>query len=313
MRAKILVACALLLSAACKDARKPPKKIVEAEARPIELGPSTAVPLGPGLRVEIGDSKGACARTLCILGPGERVDPPNRDLAELCRRAPGVVRRCEGDRCASAWALDEWQQGLDGLITSLDGNADGKLDERDPSCRIHAAGWSRGATIAATELPAALRSDPRVGSSRAVIEHLVAIAPFVPGQPELRVADEVRKAWIYRHTQTPADDCSKSFEGGPWLSPTPVCGAGTRCWDYDYSLEPELAFIGRQGARSGLEIGHCEIASVVAKIGLDNLARGLEARAELVPRLSNGEPGGRVEGAAKRAPIELLDNPPAPD
>ncbi len=310
MRAPIIASVLLLSMTACADKPKPPKKSSRQTADPSTKDAPKVEELTPGVRVEIGNDSGACARTLCIAGPGELSDDPNRDLGELCRRTPGVVRRCEGEACASVWTLEQWQAGLDGLITSLDKNADGQVDDSDPSCRINVAGWSRGATVAAEELPKALRADPRMSKSRAVVDHLVAIVPWAPEHEQISVADNVGKAWIYRHTNTPDRDCSKAFEGGPWLSPPPVCGPETQCWDYDYSFEPTLAFVGRRGARSGKEVGHCEIVALVAKIGLDNLARGIEAPAEHVPRLSNGEPAGRnVRGPLEPAPSEPLDNP----
>lgn len=317
MRATIIASTLLLGSTlACADKPKPPKKTTRTTSTVDDAAKKVvkAVPLGPGVRVEIGNDAGACARTLCIAGPGSLTDDPNRDLGELCRRAPGIVRRCENDGCASVWTLEQWQQGLDGLITTLDQNGDGKVGGDDPRCQINVAGWSRGAAIAAEELPASLRGDPRMSEDRALVDHLVAIVPWAPDHERIELAANVRKAWIYRHTQTPDDDCSKTFEGGPWLSPPPACGPDTQCWDYDYSLEPLLAFVGRRGARSGKEVGHCDIVALVAKIGLDNLKRGVEARAELVPRLSDGKPGGRVvKGPPKPPPIELLDNPPEPD
>jgi hypothetical protein len=318
VRATIIAALSLTVTlSGCADKPKPPKK-TKIDLRDSDDAPDAAaieaVPLAAGVRVEIANQGGSCARTLCIAGPGALTDAANRDLGELCRRAPGVLKRCEGDRCASVWTLEQWSQGLEGLITTLDQDGDGKVDASDPSCTINVAAWSRGAVIAAEELPASLLADPRVAKQRAVIDRLVAIVPWAPDREQITVAANVRKAWIYRHSQTPKDDCSRDFEGGPWLSPAPVCGADTQCWDYDYSLEPALAFVGRRGARSGQEIGHCDIVALIAKIGLDNLGRGIEARSELVPRLSNGQPGGRVvTGPEKPDPIELLANPPAPD
>jgi hypothetical protein len=314
VRAPIIATALLLGSVACADKPQPPKK---AERPPVQNSHKApeAVPPPSGVRVEIGNAPAnRSVRTLCIAGPGQLTDEPNVDLGELCRRSPGVVRRCEGEQCRSVWALDEWQQGLDGLIGSLDQNADGRVDASDRKSRISVAGWSRGAAIAAELLPEALRADPRMAESHAVIERLVAIVPWAPEHTQISVAANVRNAWIYRHSKTPEHDCSKTFEGGPWLSPAPVCGPDTKCFDYDFSLKPELAYLGRRGSRSGDEIDHCNIAALVAKIGLDNLARGIEAPHEHVPPYSNGEHGGRiVKGPLVKDPPKLLDNPPEPD
>ncbi len=248
----------------------------------------------------------SCQRTLCIAGPGGPASPANVDLGDLCRQAPGVLRRCEGDTCKSAWMAEDWQAGLDGLIASLDLDASGKVDAGDPSCTINVVGWSTGAAIAAGPLVAALVADARMTSERAKIERLVVVAAHQAGvgpdgSASLVIPEQVENAWIYRNSVAPANDCSTSWESGPWLSPKPVCGATTTCWDYDYSLEPMLAFVSRRGARSGAAIDHCNIMAVVAKIALDNLERGIEAQAEHVPRLSDGRAGGRPH-----------DTPPSP-
>lgn len=315
VRANIASALLLLGSVACADKPKPPKKTAKAVVEQPTVPIAKAQPLPNGVRVELGnDSGNRCARTLCIAGPGRLEDEPNIDLGELCRRAPGVLRRCEGEHCRSVWSLDQWQEGLDGLLGSLDRDGNGQIDKRERSCRINLAGWSHGAVIAAEQLPEALRADSRLSGHPAVIDHLVAIVPWAPEHAQINVATNVRKAWIYRHSKTPDGDCSRAYADGPWLSPAPVCGPDTQCWDYDYSFEPKLAYLGRRGARSGEEVGHCNIVGLVATIGLDNLARGIEATHELVPPYSNGEHGGRiVSGPPKPDPIELLDNPPEPD
>lgn len=315
VRTLIFASCLVTLLAGCKEGPKPPVK-----ASPQQLAAPTkqkvqAEPLPTGVRVEIGNTKGrSCQRTLCVGGPGDLYNEPNRDLGELCARAPGVVKRCEGERCDNVWAIDGWEAGLEATITSLDLNADGKLDADDPSCPLNLAGWSSGAVVVSQALPAALAADPRVDAKHAKIQNLVAITPYSPSK-SLEIADSVGKAFIYRHTKSPAGDCSAAFEGGPWLSPAPACGEHTRCFDYDYSFEPELAYTGRRGARSGPEIGHCNIVALIAKIGLDNLARGQESFKQLVPPYSDGTHGGRelAPGPAKPDPIMLLPNENEPD
>lgn len=303
-RVLLLVSLASFCAGSACKSRDPggqPKPKSEAAAKPNEPAKSDASaksdePAQPaeGVTTQLANETKACQRTLCVAGPGELTGEPNIDLAELCRQAPGVLRRCEGETCKSAWAPDDWRAGLDGLIASLDLDASGKVDAKDPLCTINVAGWSSGAAIVAGPLVEALVADPRMTMDRAKIEHMVLAAPWQSGgATTLAIPEQVRKAWIYRNTAAPASDCSVTWEGGPWLSPTPVCGPQTTCWDYDYSFEPALAFVSRRGSRSGAEIGHCNLMAVVAKIALDNLAHGREAQAEHVPRLSDGRPGGR--------------------
>lgn len=316
MRRAPLILALAAATAACKEPQPTTAKRVRSEAQ-IEAERAAAAERsrpspepGPlrtedGARVELGGMAGLdCARTLCIAGPEQDARQANRDLAELCRRAPGVLRRCEGERCASVWTSEQWRAGLAALVASLDKNGDGKVDDEDPACPIFAAGWSTGGATAAEDLPKQLAADARLAADRAVVDRLVLIAPWAPDHEQISVAANVRKAWIYRHTKTPEHDCSKAFAGGPWLSPPPVCGPATACVDYDYSLEPGLAYLSRRGSRAGPEIGHCLITAVVAKVGLANLVEGEETWAELCPPKSNGEPGGRAH---------LVPEAPKPD
>jgi len=295
-----LLLVSLLALPACKsgDGPKPtPTKVEHEVERKLDLAPDRVPepkPVVAGVSVELANETKICQRTLCIGGPGEPSSEANVDLADLCRRAPGVLRRCEDGRCTSAWSTDEWRRALDELIRSLDLDANGKVDADDPLCTINVAGWSTGAALLAGPLVEGLIADGRVSPERAKVERMVLAAPWKSdAAPTFTIPDAVRNAWIYRNTLAPADDCSAKWESGPWLSPKPICGAQTNCWDYDYSLEPALAFVSRRGARSGAAIGHCNLMGIVAKIAPDNLARGIEAKAEHVPRLSDGRPGGR--------------------
>jgi hypothetical protein len=291
-----LIGLGAVLATGCKQAPEPPKKLEKQSEAPL---PGKTVPLAvprDGVRIELGNlAPGKCRRTLCISGPGELDSEANGDLAELCRRAPGIVMRCVDERCASVWAVDRWADGLDALVGSLDHDADGRIDGKDPACPISLAGWSTGAAVVADALPKALAE--RVDAKHAKVHNLLAIAPFAAGvEPQrLDIAATVDKAFVYRTSVAAQADCSRTFEGGPWLSATPTCAEGTTCYDYDYAKdEGDLAYLSRRGARSGAEIHHCNIVSVVAKIGLDNLARGQEGYKELIPPYADGTHGGRI-------------------
>ena len=318
-----LVLVAPALSLACKSSRKDAARKVDAKELELSKGgedeakPAEAkAPVERGIHAQIGRMQpGSCELTICFAGPGPLDSPANVDLSELCRPAPGVIRRCEDGRCRSLWPGQRWRVGLDALISALDQNGDGRVDDKDRACTISAAGWSTGADQAARELPGALLADGRVANDRVVVDRLVAVAPRVAEGGALEVAKNVRTAFVYRHTKAPEEDCSRQFEGGPWLSPPPVCAEGTTCYDYDYSLEPQLAFKTRRGARSGSEIGHCNMMAAVAKVGRVNLVAGLEIYDELAPRHADGTPGGRKrpEGPLHPDPPELPDRPPEPD
>ena len=300
MRARSILPGLFLLAVGCKEPAAPPAK---PKSEPV-AAPSEAAPeLGEGVRVKVVGEGGRCRRSLCVGGPGEPTSHAHFDLNELCRRTPGTVRRCEGELCTSVWPQAQWRAGLDGLIASLDKDGNGRLEGAEGECEISFGGWSTGAAIAATELPAALAE--RVDAEHAKVQNLVMIAPYVEGpegpRASLELASNIETAFIYRSSVVPEGDCSHAFEGGPWTSPAPVCGPDTTCYDYDYGQNPLLAYIGRRGNRSGGSIGHCSMTSFVAKVGRGNLASGRESYAHLVPPYASGERGGRPrpEGGSK--------------
>lgn len=279
-------------------------------------------PAPEGVHAKIGREQGGCARTLCFAGRGEPGQPPNRHLSESCRRMSGVVKRCEGERCQSLWPVADWSVAFDAVIASLDKDGDGRYGDEDPACELNVVGWSEGGRFAALDVPRALREDGRVSDARARVQNMVLIAPLgsrdegegsEDAEPQLRIPDNVAKAWIYRHTKTPPQDCSLSWEpeGEALLSPAPVCAEGTQCWDYDYSFDPSLAFKSSTGARAGSVIGHCNIVAVAAKVAPTNVNVGEESFKPYLPRLSDGREAGRPipEGPEPPAPGEVEPGP----
>lgn len=310
-----LVAAAALVQGGCQAKPAPPTKPKRSEPVVQEQAEQVEPPPPEGVYVEIATTKpGKCVRTLCIGGPGELGAHPNFDLNETCRRSPGVVSRCEGELCMGVWPRSEWKRGLGALISSLDSDGDGKVSDADAPCSLRLGGWSTGAGLILTEIPARLSAI--LDEDHARIDNLFAVAPYVERSEseaprELEVPATVRRAFIYRTTDPPESDCSRGYPEGPWISPRPICGPDTTCYDYDYAQRgDELAYLGRRGNRSGQAIGHCFMSSIVAKIGLENLARGREAPTKHVPPYANGERGGRVSERRKRGPgPDATDNP----
>lgn len=318
MRGPLIVACVSLVALGCQSKPAPPTKPkLQAEAKPEgDAKAEVDEPIPEGVRVEIGKTKGeGCVRTLCIGGPGKPGAHPNFDLNESCRRSPGIVQRCEGELCLGVWPRNEWRKGLGAMIESLDSDGDGTITAADEACSLRLGGWSTGAGLVLTEIPERLATV--VDGGHAKIDHLLAVAPYIEqAEPptEIAVAANIERAFIYRTTVSTEEDCSKGYPKGPWLSPVPVCGPDTTCYDYDYAkLGDELAYFGRRGNRSGAAIGHCNMSSIVAKIGLENLARGREALEHLIPPYADGTRGGRPrEGRQLERPPEM-DKKAEPD
>lgn len=308
-----LVCCVLGLGA-CKQPPKHAdgprkvtgeKELAQPEAKSEQPGEAKAdkpaKPVPKGVYTEIGKTRGGCQRSLCIGGPAELWAHPHFDLNEVCRRTRGSVQRCEQGLCTSVWPEQEWRDGLDALVASLDTDGDGKLNKAEADCQVSFGGWSFGASIAAGELAAAyLERAPEGG-----LDNLLLVAPELhEAAPKLTIDPHFARAFTYRSTRASKGECVDA-EGKARKSPAPSCSAETTCLDYDYAALGEvLAYIGRRGNRVGNEIDPCNMPSFLTKAGRSNLDRGLEGYTNAIPPYA----GGTVRGG--RDPHARPEDPP---
>ena len=112
-----------------------------------------------------------------------------------------------------------------------------------------------------------------VALERSTIDRLVAVDPFQDpflGDPEVRVPPNVERFWEYRHSNSPAGDCSSGELLGPYEGIPPICTASTDCIDYDYSLNPNETYNGWPGSM----VGHCTILDAAHPAIAHNVSEG---------------------------------------
>ena len=238
-----------------------------------------------GVYSEVAASRGGCQRSLCVGGPAELWAHPHFDLNEVCRRTRGSVQRCEEGLCTSVWPEQEWRDGLDALVASLDADGDGKLSASETDCQVSLGGWSFGASIAAGELAAAYLERAPTGR----LDNLLLVAPELhEPAAELAIDPHFARAYTYRSTRASTSECVDA-KGKRRKSPAPRCGPDTTCFDYDYAAQGEvLAYVGRRGNRVGHEIDHCNMPSFVTRAGRSNLDRGIEGYSNMIPPYAGG-------------------------
>jgi hypothetical protein len=153
------------------------------------------------------------------------------------------------------------------VFAALDTNNDRVVDARDAQCRLVLMGYSWGG-VSSVEVASTLAADTRVAASLRSVDVLLAFDPYqrgLAGPPAtLDVPANVRRFHEFRHSITPAQDCSSSAPFGPYKGIAPRCRVTSMCFDYDYSLAPMTSFASYLGGSYlGSRIGHCEVPAVV--------------------------------------------------
>lgn len=213
-----------------------------------------------------------CVRTLCMAGAFTRSDGANPDFRDLCERRPGLVL----DGSETLFLFSATDAAKDALINALDTNQDQRVDAQDMDCDVHLLGYSWGG-VNTTNLGQAFVDDARVAPARAHIERMVVIDPYSPvAGRTIEVPAQVQQFWAYRHSISPAGDCSGAAPLGPYEGLPPLCAASSRCRDYDFSLAPSTVFTGLFSSWSGQQVGHCTVVDAAGPAVLHNLDTGLD-------------------------------------
>lgn len=209
----------------------------------LACSPTPAPESLPPIEVELP----TCTVTACLAGAMTREDGANPWMAQLCEALPGTFTSCDDTgRCYpmfSAFGVDE----------ALDAITKAQSRER---CALHVVGYSWGG-VNAVALAEALHAQGHP------IEQLHLIDPFSPfAGPTLSIPDNVRRAFIYRHSSSPPNDCSRRAPLGPYAGFPPSSECGERCVDLDVSLTPQAVFDAEPRSYTGEAIGHCRIVRV---------------------------------------------------
>ena len=211
-----------------------------------------------------------CQVSVCMAGAFTREDAANPIFERTCAQLPGIVEDCAGGQCYSMFAFSAREAALEGLIAALDTNQDNLVDASDEACEINLLGYSWGG-VNTTLLAGEFLADMRVAPARAVVDRMVALDPFSPlAGDSVEIVAGVQRFWSYRHTASPANDCSAGAPLGPYQGLPPLCAPSVQCTDYDYSLTPNTVFNGYTGA----QIGHCTIVEASDPAIFHNLTTG---------------------------------------
>ncbi|OGR09406.1 MAG: hypothetical protein A2341_20475 [Deltaproteobacteria bacterium RIFOXYB12_FULL_58_9] len=205
-----------------------------------------------------------CDVTICLGGALFRNTGANPTYVQpLCELLPGIVYDTT-DNQYSFFMYSNSAGALAALIDALDTNNDGFVDESDDRCRVNIVGYSWGGVNAAHKLAPDFMGHANVSVERAIVDNLLIMAPYAPSVSPIHVPSDVRRFREYRHSSTPASDCSIGVPLGPYLGIPPECPTGADCIDYDYALEPDSLFVGLVDDWYGDEVGHCTIVDVAA-------------------------------------------------
>ncbi len=174
-----------------------------------------------------------------------------------------VVPECVGGTCWSTFATFTSSEPVkklsDATFKALDVTADGTIDAADGPTTLTLLGFSWGGVTAA-DLSRALSSDKRIDHEFLTLR-LIALDAFQPSLPDVKAARAVDEAFSFRHSVAPRGDCSAFAPLGPYLGLPLRCGAGQRCFDFDFSLATSERFAGRPGR----DYDHCDVPQAAAE------------------------------------------------
>lgn len=234
--------------------------------------------------------EGDCKLLICLTGAVDQSSGSNQTFGYLCddlanSGAYELIPDCDTGTCYSTW--DNFSLGLSpssfdnkiendvypALFSRLDTNNDAVIDNSDENCSVRILGYSWGG-LNATNLARMISEDSDVGTTRSFVKAVVALDPFQPLGVEQNVPPNVERYVSFRHSQTPANDCSQSAPLGPYRGIAPACTTSTDCSDYDFSAAPNESFPGGVTTNSyfGSQIGHCEVPDAAANAAVAALA-----------------------------------------
>jgi hypothetical protein len=194
-----------------------------------------------------------CEIVMCLPGSGGTDSGANPDLEDACEGMAGVVRRCDPrGQCHSLMTdLGEARAALGELGELLSGQSfvDG-LGETQPAadaCDVRVLGHSWGGADGLTlsgDVLSRMAAPRRVGLA-------IVLDGYVPfGDRFLDVPTGVARAVSFRHSLSPADDCSSGVPTGPFRGLPMRCPQDAQCDEFDLSLH-------------GTPIDHCGLVTDV--------------------------------------------------
>jgi hypothetical protein len=207
---------------------------------------------------------GVRQRSICFSGRTLGANPYDTggtpEIAEICKRLPGLVRDDWNQR-DSAYPFFQWDSSLshvmDVLVAELDTNHDGRVTSADERVDLNVVGYSWGG-FNARDLIVRIAWDSRFAIDRRTVARFVAVDPYrtdlvVVPKGWLTVPSTVQEFYEVRHSVAPPDDCSRVIPGllGPFTGRDPRCTGSTKCRDFDYSA-----------AAATRGVDHCEVPAV---------------------------------------------------
>ncbi len=203
---------------------------------------------------------------VCMTGAIDQSSGSNDGFSQLCdalQPLATVVPECVDGKCWSSFATftsgEPIRKLSDATLQALDVTADGRIDSADGATTLTLLGFSWGGVTAA-DLSRALSNDQRIDHSFLTLR-LIALDAFQPSLPDVKAARAVDEAFSFRHSVAPSSDCSPFAPLGPYLGLRLRCGAGQRCFDFDFSAAPAEQFSGLRGR----DVGHCDVPEVAAR------------------------------------------------
>ncbi len=214
---------------------------------------------------------GTCEVTMCFTGAPQR-GGSNAPFDEICDSTvvPNVIKSCDSLSCYNTFntfGVSAKNSLYPNLFRALDTNGDNLVNAQDRGCTVNLLGYSWGG-FAAIDVAQALGEDSRVDPGYRTVARVMVLDPyqrsdsFPFSKRSLTVPTNIHKFVEFRHSVSPANDCSKSAPFGPYEGAQPHCLPFQSCFDYNYSNSTSAYPTAGGGTLYGDQVGHCEVPEV---------------------------------------------------
>ncbi|MBL8955203.1 MAG: hypothetical protein JNK82_30790 [Myxococcaceae bacterium] len=211
----------------------------------------------------------------CLTGAVDESSPSNTGFTELCAAlaAGGATLVRSGSNATwSTFPATNGDAVIQPVFAALDTNLDGAFTIADGPTELNLIGFSWGG-INAGKLASKLAADVRIDHA-ALFVRLVLLDAYQPLVFSVSAPAAIDAALNFRHSQTPAGDCSSGVPLGPYRGVRLACASAQRCSDFDFSLATNQTFNGLWGS----QVGHCEVPDAARLLVTDLVLTGATAR-----------------------------------
>jgi hypothetical protein len=225
-------------------------------------------------RTDAGIGSGIVIRivTMCLTGAVDQSSASNDSFTAICNeldaKDSGVVR--SGMNTTFATFPNANADNLVApLFAALDKNGDAQANALDGPTQLNLIGFSWGG-VNAGSLSTKISTDVRINQNW-LYTRLIILDAYQVGVSKVTAPPTVDQSFSFRHSIAPSNDCSAGVFLGPYKGARLACASTQLCFDYDFSLAPNVSF----NNILGRNVGHCDVPLAAHRYVVDLVTKGM--------------------------------------